>query len=62
MISKALNDGSYKAKKSRSGGTEYTYTVTVHKWSKEDSLLQFVAIVEKNVIKTGYFNWVAQAL
>jgi hypothetical protein len=40
-----------------SNGIEYRYTINMNKWS-DDKLLQFVAIVENNHIKTGFFNWV----
>ena len=36
---------------------EYRYTIDMTKWSGEKNL-QFVAIVENNHIKTGFFNWV----
>jgi len=61
MMAKALEDNSRKSRKSRGEGVEYIYTLSMNCWSTEDSLLQFVAIVENNIVKTGYFNWVSQA-
>lgn len=48
-----------ESKSSRSSGNalEYRYTIDMKKWSNEKKL-QFVAIVENNCIKTGFFNWV----
>lgn len=38
-------------------GKEYHYNVEIKKWSTDTEVLVFTAIVESNVVKTGYFNW-----
>jgi hypothetical protein len=60
MIANARSKGSFTEKQSRSSkeGTEYKYDVEIKKWSNDRSVLVFTAIVESNVVKTGYFNWV----
>ena len=61
LLSNANKKGHFKAEDSKSNknanGTEYRYTINMKKWSGE-KLLQFIAIVEDNYIKTGFFNWV----
>lgn len=61
ILSDANKNGQYKEEESRSNknsdGTEYRYTINMNKWSG-DKALQFIAIVENNYIKTGFFNWV----
>ena len=57
MVCKSREDDSYECKKSRTGGTEYVYTVNISKWSNDKELF-FTCIVENNVVKTGYFNFV----
>lgn len=58
MVGKALEDGTYKSVKSRSGGKEYRYNVNISKWKTKDKELMFTIIVENNNVKTGYFNLV----
>jgi frataxin-like iron-binding protein CyaY len=57
-IAKARKDNKFIKAPSKSGGSEFKFTVDVKKWSDDKRSLQFVCIVENNVIKTGYFNWV----
>jgi hypothetical protein len=54
---KMFKERDSKSNKSQEGSKEYRYEIEMKKWSKEKSL-QFVAIVENNFIKTGFFNWV----
>lgn len=62
MLSNANKKGQYRKEESRSNknsnGVEFRYTINMKKWSGEKKLLQFIAIVENNYIKTGFFNWV----
>ena len=46
-----------KPSKNTTGGKEYHYNVEIKKWSTDREVLIFTAIVESNVVKTGYFNW-----
>ena len=46
-----------KPSKNTNGGTEYHYDIEIKKWSNEKASLIFTAIVESNMVKTGYFNW-----
>lgn len=57
MLADAKSKGNFKEEDSKSGGKEYRFTIDIKKWS-HDKNLQFVAIVESNKIKTGFFNWV----
>jgi len=57
LLANARNKKQFKEDESNSGGTEFRYTIDIKKWSNEKTL-QFVAIVENNNIKTGFFNWV----
>jgi hypothetical protein len=57
VLAKARKDKSYVKEKSRQGGQEFRYTVRMEKWSS-DRDLEFVGIVENNVVKTGFFNWI----
>lgn len=57
LLASAHKKGNVKEEESKSSGKEYRYTVDMTKWSGEKNL-QFVAIVENNHIKTGFFNWV----
>lgn len=53
----AHKDGHLSKEKSKNGsGYEYHYQIDITKWSGEKTL-EFVAICENNIIKTGYFNW-----
>jgi len=54
----ARKSGKFTKEKSKSNQAklEYHYSVTIDKWSVGRKL-EFVAIVEDNRIKTGYFNW-----
>jgi hypothetical protein len=56
MVAKSIELGAYKSKKSRSGGTEYIYSVKMSKWEVDRSIT-FTLIVENSVVKTGYFNY-----
>lgn len=56
-LANARQKSEYATGDSRNGGKEYRFTVDIKKWSG-DKTLQFVAIVENNVVKTGFFNWV----
>lgn len=55
----ARKSGKFTKEKSKSNSSksEYHYSVTIDKWSV-GRRLEFVAIVEDNRIKTGYFNWI----
>jgi hypothetical protein len=55
----ARKNGQFVKEKSKNNPNkfEYRYTVVIDKWSIEKSL-EFVAIVEDNRIKTGFFNWI----
>jgi len=57
LLASALKNGNVKEEDSKSNGKEYRYTVDMSKWSGEKNL-QFIAIVENNNIKTGFFNWI----
>jgi len=61
LLSNAYKKGNFQEEKSKSpkssGDFEYRYTIDMKKWSG-DKDLQFIAIVEDNYIKTGFFNWV----
>jgi len=58
MLANAKKNGSFKEESSKSGnGTEFRYTINMKKWSAAKSL-KFVAVVENNNIKSGWFNWV----
>ncbi len=61
LLSDANKKGQYKEEDSRSNknpnSVEYRYTINMNKWNGEKSL-QFIAIVEDNYIKTGFFNWI----
>jgi len=57
MLANAKSKDEMVENDSKSGGKEYRFTVDIKKWSHEKTL-QFVAIVEGNKIKTGFFNWV----
>ena len=60
MLANERSKGRYveKPSKNNNGGTEYHYDIEIKKWSNERSALVFTAIVESNMVKTGYFNWV----
>ena len=61
LLSDANKKGQYKEEESKSNkspdGKEYRYTINMNKWNSDKSL-QFIAIVEDNFIKTGFFNWI----
>ena len=61
LLSSANKKGFFKKEDSKSSkgteGVEYRYTININKWS-DKKLLQFIAIVEDNYIKTGFFTWV----
>jgi len=57
MLANAKSKGNFKEEESKGGGKEFRYTIDMKKWS-DDKTLRFVAIVENNKIKTGFFNWV----
>lgn len=56
LIADAKLKGNVTEDNSKSGGVEYRYIIEMKRWSRDKSL-QFVAIVENNNIKTGFFNW-----
>jgi hypothetical protein len=56
-IAQARSKGLYKKESGKNSRIEFRYTIEMKSWSAEKSLV-FVAIVENNNIKTGYFNWV----
>jgi len=60
MMAKAAENDSVHEEPSRStqSAVEYHYKIEVKKWSTDNKKLVFVGIVENNVIKTTYFNWV----
>jgi len=61
LLSNAHKKEQFKEEQSRSNkntnGVEFRYTININKWS-DDKSLQFIAVVEDNYIKTGFFNWV----
>ena len=59
MLASARSKGSFQKKPSKNtqGGNEYHYEVEIKKWSTDKEVLIFTAIVESNMVKTGYFNW-----
>jgi frataxin-like iron-binding protein CyaY len=57
-IANARRDNKFIKIPSKSGGSEFKFTIDVKKWSDDKRDLQFICIVENNVIKTGYFNWI----
>ena len=59
MLASARSKNSYSEKPSKNtaGGKEYHYEVEIKKWGTDEMSLIFTAIVESNIIKTGYFNW-----
>lgn len=57
MLANAKSKNEVVENDSKSGGKEFRYTIEIKKWSHDKSL-QFVAIVENNKVKTGFFNWV----
>ena len=57
LLANARKKGEYTIDDSKNGGKEFRFTVNINKWSNEKQL-QFVGIVENNVVKTGFFNWV----
>jgi len=57
MLANAKSKQGVIGNDSKSGGKEYRFIIDIKKWSR-DKTLQFVAIVENNKIKTGFFNWV----
>lgn len=60
LMSKAMKDGRIDRRPSKhtSGSEEFHYVIDIDDWSSTDQVLQFTAVVENNVIKTGFFNWV----
>jgi len=60
MMAKASENGSVQTEPSRSSSSasEYHYKIEIQKWSTTEKKLIFVGIVENNIIKTAYFNWV----
>lgn len=57
LLANARQKGDYKKENAANGGTEFRFIVDIKKWSGNKTL-QFVGIVQNNVIKTGFFNWV----
>jgi len=57
LLANARKKNEYKEEPAANGGTEFRFTVDIKSWSG-DKTLQFVGIVQNNVIKTGFFNWV----
>jgi len=60
MMAKAAENDGVTQESSRSNGSscEYHYKIEIRKWSTADKKLVFVGIVENNIIKTAYFNWI----
>jgi len=59
MLTRARKDGRISPQPSKGGtSTEYHYFVEIDEWSDDNNRLQFVGIVERNVLKTVYFNWI----
>jgi hypothetical protein len=58
IIASCKEDGREKESKNTSGGKEYHFDIEIKKWSTDKDVLVFTAIVESNMIKTGYFNWI----
>lgn len=57
MLASAYEKNHFEEKSSKSNGKEYHYNVEIKKWSNDKEVLIFTAIIESNVVKTGYFNW-----
>jgi len=53
------NNFTEEESKNTNNGIEYRYTINMNKWSNEKTL-QFIAIIENNYIKTGFFNWISK--
>lgn len=59
MLAKARSKNSFSIVDSKNGsGKECHYKIEIQKWHSGQKSLVFTGIVENNVIKTGYFNWV----
>jgi hypothetical protein len=58
MIANARSKGDPIKKPSKnSQGDEYQYDIEIKKWGNDKTSLIFTTIVESNMVKTGYFNW-----
>lgn len=59
IIAHAKSKGDYNERKSRNNPDhkEYHFDIEIGKWRLDNKKLNFIAIVESNIIKTGYFNW-----
>ena len=59
LLADAHKKGNLSRERSKNnvGGWEYRYSIDINKWS-DDKTLQLTCIVENNMVKTGYFNWV----
>jgi hypothetical protein len=58
-IANAKLKKNYTEKPSRNspGKKEYHYEIELNKWGTDSEELHFTAVVENNVVKTGFFNW-----
>ncbi len=59
LLADAHKKGNFTRERSKNnvGNWEYRYSIDIKKWSDE-KMLQLTCIVENNMIKTGYFNWI----
>jgi hypothetical protein len=57
LLAAAYDKGSVEEKEARKGGIEYHYSIEIPQWSNENGSLEFTAIVQNGVVKTGFFNW-----
>ena len=58
-IAKARKSGNFviQDSKNNDGEFEFHYKIPIEEWSDVNRMLEFTAIVEGGVVKTGYFNW-----
>jgi len=57
-IAKSRKDSTFERRTARnSGGNEFVYNVALTSWNTDKDLFMSI-IVENNVVKTGYFNFV----
>jgi len=55
ILANAFHNGQYEIE-DRKEGLQYKYIIEINKW-KPHGVLEFVAIVKKNKLITGFFNW-----
>ena len=58
LLSKAIDENLVEKRSARSGGSDYHHIIKIKKWTSGKKVIEFTCIVENNVVKTGYFNYV----